>query len=102
MPDDHEPSTDGFHAALTKQPRHWRTREDVFAGVWDAEVVPLLERDAEGALEATTIMEELRRTHGRRFGDKHLRTLQRRVPRKEQDLVAKFVATLLEQHKKAS
>lgn len=62
-----------------KQPRHWRTREDAFAGVWDTEVVPLLERDAEGALEATTIIEELHRTHGRRFSNKHLRTLQRRV-----------------------
>ena len=62
-----------------KRPRHWRTREDAFAGVWDAEVVPLLERDAGGLLEATTIMQELGRKHGRRFTDKHLRTLQRRV-----------------------
>jgi hypothetical protein len=62
-----------------KRPRHWRTREDVFADIWDAEVVPLLERDDDGVLEATTIMGELRRIHGSRFGDKHLRTLQRRV-----------------------
>ena len=62
-----------------KKPRHWRTREDVFASIWDAEVVPLLQRDQDGILEATTIIEELRRTHGQRFTDKHLRTLQRRV-----------------------
>jgi len=62
-----------------KQPRHWRTREDAFATVWDAEVVPLLEHDQEGILEATTIIGELRRKHGQSFTDKHLRTLQRRV-----------------------
>ena len=48
-----------------KQPRHWRTRADAFATVWDAEVVPLLERDQEGILEATTIIGELRRKHAR-------------------------------------
>ena len=62
-----------------KRPRHWRTREDAFAGVWESDVVPLLERDQDGVLEATTIIAELRRTHGERFTDKHLRTLQRRV-----------------------
>jgi hypothetical protein len=62
-----------------KRPRNWRTREDAFAGVWESDVVPLLERDQDGVLEATTIIAELRRTHGQRFTDKHLRTLQRRV-----------------------
>ena len=41
--------------------------------------MPLLERDHEGILEATTIIGELRRKHGQCFTDKHLRTLQRRV-----------------------
>lgn len=41
--------------------------------------MPLLERDEEGILEATTIIGELRRKHGQAFTDKHLRTLQRRV-----------------------
>ena len=62
-----------------KKSRHWRTREDVFAGVWESDVLPLLERDQDGVLEATTIIGELRRVHGQRFTDKHLRTLQRRV-----------------------
>lgn len=62
-----------------KRPRHWRTRPDAFKDVWEAEVVPLLRRDDQGVLEATTILEELRRRHGERFGDRHLRTLQRRV-----------------------
>jgi transposase len=63
----------------TKRPRHWRTRKDVFADIWDAEVVPLLQRDEDGVLEATTVMGELRRVHGSRFSNKHLRTLQRRL-----------------------
>ena len=58
---------------------HWRHSGATFATVWDAEVVPLLERDLEGILEATTIIGELRRKHGQGFTDKHLRTLQRRV-----------------------
>ncbi len=62
-----------------KKPRHWRTREDAFASVWESDVVPLLERDQEGVLEATTIIGELRRVHGQRFTAKHLRTLQRRI-----------------------
>ncbi len=69
----------GALPSQAKQPRHWRTREDAFATVWDAEVVPLLEHDKEGILEATTIIGELRRKHGQNFTDKHLRTLQRRV-----------------------
>jgi hypothetical protein len=69
----------GALPSQAKQPRHWRTREDAFATVWEAEVVPLLEHDQEGILEATTIIGELRRKHGQGFTDKHLRTLQRRV-----------------------
>jgi hypothetical protein len=69
----------GALPSQAKRPRHWRTREDVFAEVWDTEVVPLLKRDEHGVLEATTIIAELRRTHGQQFSDKHLRTLQRRV-----------------------
>ena len=63
----------------TKKPRHWRTRVDQFAGVWEADVVPLLERDETGVLEATTILEELGKRHGDRFDERHLRTLQRRL-----------------------
>ena len=57
--------------------RGWRTRVDPFAGVWDDELVPLLE--AEPALQARTLLEELQRRHGDRYGDEVLRTLQRRV-----------------------
>jgi hypothetical protein len=58
-------------------PRHWRTRSDPLAGVWEAELVPLLE--AEPGLQGRTLFEELQQRHGDRFGDGILRTLQRRV-----------------------
>ncbi len=58
-------------------PRTWRTRVDPLAGVWDAELVPLLE--AEPGLQGRTLFEELQRRHGDRFGEGILRTLQRRV-----------------------
>ncbi len=58
-------------------PRSWRTRVDPLAGVWESELVPLLE--AEPGLQGRTLFEELQRCHGDRFGDGVLRTLQRRV-----------------------
>jgi hypothetical protein len=58
-------------------PRNWRTRADPLAGVWDTELVPLLE--AKPGLQGRTLFEELQRRHGERFGDGVLRTLQRRV-----------------------
>ena len=46
-----------------KGARHWRTRGDPFAEVWACEVVPLLEADADGGLEAKTVFAELWRLH---------------------------------------
>jgi len=69
----------GALPSQTQKPRHWRTRQDPFDGVWEADVMPLLERDDAGALEATTILAELVRRYGERFDERHLRTLQRRV-----------------------
>jgi hypothetical protein len=63
----------------TKKPRTWRTRPDPFEAVWASEVVPLLEADEHGVLEATTILAELRRRHGDAFTIGQLRTLQRHV-----------------------
>jgi hypothetical protein len=63
----------------TKEPRTWRTRPDPFAGVWDSEVVPLLESDKAGVLEGTTVLAELQRRHGEAYGAGQLRTLQRRM-----------------------
>jgi hypothetical protein len=56
----------------TKAPLHWRNREDVFADVWKAEIVGMLERDAQGVLEATTIIAQLLRNRGDRFDSRHL------------------------------
>ncbi len=61
------------------QPRHWRTRKDPFAGVWDQEVVPLLESDKDGELQATTILEFLDERFPGRFAPAQVRTLQRRM-----------------------
>jgi transposase InsO family protein len=47
------------------------------AGVWDTEVVPMLE--SAPSLMAVTLLEELQRRYPERFGDAVLRTLQRRV-----------------------
>lgn len=57
--------------------RNWRTREDPLAGVWDDEVVPLLQADAQ--LNAVTLLEELQRRYPGRYGAGVLRTLQRRM-----------------------
>lgn len=65
--------------SATKGDRDWRTRPDPFAEVWDGEVVPLLERDEDGKLEAKTILGDLKRRHAGKFHDGQLRTLQRRV-----------------------
>ena len=57
--------------------RGWRTREDPLAQVWDAEVVPLLQTDAQ--LNAVTLLEELQRRYPGQYGSDVLRTLQRRM-----------------------
>jgi hypothetical protein len=62
-----------------KRPRSWRTRRDPFEGVWSKEIVPLLERDEERILEATTLLDLLEQRHPGRFGRGQLRTLQRRM-----------------------
>lgn len=61
----------------TKQPRHWRTRDEPFAEVWP-EVEAWLVADDEGKLEAKTVLAELIRRHPERFEAGQLRTLQRR------------------------
>lgn len=63
----------------SREPRHWRTREDPFGGVWDEEVVPLLEHDVKGVLQAAALLGELQRRHPGEFSDGQVRTLQRRI-----------------------
>jgi hypothetical protein len=65
--------------SATKGPRTWRTRQDPFVGVWEAEVVPLLRADDEAELEAVTILDHLITKHPDQLSRGHLRTLQRRI-----------------------
>jgi transposase InsO family protein len=60
-----------------REPRAWRTRTDPLSGVWDAEVVPLLQADFK--LNAVTLLEELQRRHPGEYDERVLRTLQRRI-----------------------
>ncbi|MCG6659914.1 IS21 family transposase [Halomonas campisalis] len=58
-------------------PRHWRTRPDPFAEVWDGVVVPQLA--AAPNLQALTLLEWLQEQYPGQYPDSLLRTLQRRV-----------------------
>jgi len=68
---------DGGIRVLEPKERHWRTRKDPFAAVWDSEIVGLLEKQP--ALDATTLFEDLQERHPGRFGNGKKRTFQRRV-----------------------
>jgi hypothetical protein len=69
----------GPSPSQTKQERSWRTRKDPFDGVWESEIEPLLKRDEDRVLQATTILELLEQRWPGRFGAGQLRTLQRRL-----------------------
>jgi hypothetical protein len=65
-----------------KQPRTWRTRKDPFEAVWSSKVVPLLEADKDGVLQATTIIDALKKEQKEGeppIEDGQVRTLQRRI-----------------------
>jgi transposase InsO family protein len=68
---------DGRISVLERKERHWRTRRDPFAEVWDGEIVPRLEKQP--ALDATTLFEDLQDRHPGKFGNGKKRTFQRRV-----------------------
>ena len=70
---------EGRLPSQTKTPRDWRTRPDPFTEVWDTDVVPLLEADETGRLEAKTIVEVLGQRYPGQYGEAQLRTMQRRV-----------------------
>jgi hypothetical protein len=57
--------------------RNWRTREDPLSAVWDSEVIPLLQTDAQ--LNAVTLLEELQRRYPGQWDRSVLRTMQRRI-----------------------
>lgn len=59
--------------------RHWRTRKDPFAEVWESDIVGLLEADTSSELDAKALLRELQKRYPDRFEAGQLRTLQRRV-----------------------
>ena len=63
----------------SKSSRAWRTRPDPFAAIWSEAVLPLLQRDPESALQATTVLEWLEERYPGRFNPAQLRTMQRRL-----------------------
>ena len=62
-----------------KEPRHWRTRKDPFAEVWESEILSRLEKTP--GLAPTTLFEYLQDRHPGCFSNKLKRTFQRRVKR---------------------
>jgi hypothetical protein len=62
---------------LNAPARQWRTRPDPLAGVWEAELLPLLQTSPH--LNGVTLSEELQRRHPGEYRPSALRTLQRRL-----------------------
>jgi len=62
-----------------RRDRYWRTRPDPFAGVWSEEIEPILRRDLDGVMRATTILERLEERHPGQFSPGRIRSLQRRL-----------------------
>jgi len=60
-----------------KPRRHWRSRADPFAGIWDTDVVPLLKSAPK--LMGITLLRKLQSDYPDRFPDGTLRTLQRHI-----------------------
>jgi len=68
----------GAMPSQSKKARTWRTRRDPFESVWATEIVPLLERDERGKLQALAVLDELMVRQPGKFHAGQLRTLQRR------------------------
>ncbi|MCL2779868.1 MAG: IS21 family transposase [Polyangiaceae bacterium] len=69
----------GLLPSERKRPRTWRTRQDPFAEVWEAEVAPLLGGDDAGIVQATTIIQLLEERYPGCYSAGQVRTLQRRI-----------------------
>lgn len=66
----------GTHRPQRGRPRDWQTRKDPLDGHWEADLLPMLERDPR--LEPMTLFETLQELYPGQYDDK-LRTVQRRV-----------------------
>ncbi len=60
-----------------KSIRHWRTRKDYFKGIWENEVVPMLEQNT--GLQPLTLFEHFAGKYPEKFQQSKLRTFQRKV-----------------------
>jgi len=60
-----------------RRERHWSTRPDPFAAVWEEEVFSRLEQQPR--LDATTLFEDLQERHPGQYSNAKKRTFQRRV-----------------------
>ena len=60
-----------------RETRHWKTREDPLAAVWESELAPLLEN--EPTLSGITLWDYLDEKYPGQYPETCLRTLQRRV-----------------------
>lgn len=60
-----------------KEHRKHGSAKDPFHGIWEAELVPLLERDP--LITPITLLRHLQELYPTKYSGKHLRTLQRRV-----------------------
>jgi transcriptional regulator with XRE-family HTH domain len=66
----------GRHRPNRGRPRDWKTRQDPLDGLWETELLPMLEK--EPRLEALSLFEALQERHPNLYDDT-LRTVQRRV-----------------------
>ena len=57
-----------------RKPRHWRTREDPLALVWDSSIVPLLQ--AAPGLKPVTVLHDMERAFPGAYGERIRRTLE--------------------------
>ncbi len=57
--------------------RHWRTRKDPFAGVWDSEIIPMLSNAPD--LQPKTLFEYLQKEYPGKYDNSKERTFQRKV-----------------------
>ena len=67
----------GQHQPKSECLRDWRTRTDPLEGVWESELVPMLEREPQ--LQAMTLFGYLQEHYPEQYPQSILRTLQRRV-----------------------
>lgn len=88
--DGHDGEIRPTHRAEPKRQRDWRTRNDLFEGVWLRVLVWLQE---EPDRTGTELLARLQEEHAGEFSERHLRTLQRRLKPRRRAAARKPVFT---------